>query len=80
MKNKILNILSKNSNYNKVNIRMKTAIKIADTMKYNNISKEEFAKLLNVNLSDIDIMLSGTYEFNSDDLNKISKILNINFK
>lgn len=55
------------------------ADKIYDYMKSNNISEKELADLLNYEEEDIEIMLSGFWNFDIKTLSKIEVALGINF-
>lgn len=65
-------------NYKNVALRMHIAINLQDYMLTHNITKDELAKILNVNSFEIDQLLSGTNNnISCELLSNISKIINI---
>lgn len=63
--------------YEKVKNRMKLAAKISDTLKEENLSQKEFAKMLGKKPSEVSKWLSGTHNFTHDTLIDIQSVLNI---
>lgn len=57
--------------------RFKIVSDIVDVMFILNISKEELMNFLNIDIDELDNILSGTYNFDIDTLNKIKYFLKI---
>ncbi len=62
----------------KTESKMRLAVKIADAIKVKGYAKNEFAKKINKNNSEISKWLSGTHNFTHDTLILLQKELDIN--
>lgn len=65
------------SEYNKIEKKMLIAAKISDTIYKNKLSVVEFSKIVNKDINTIEYWLSGTYNFNIDEISIIEDILKI---
>jgi hypothetical protein len=58
-----------------LDISFAITVKILRTLRKKNISKEEFAKLLDIPIEDVDIMLKGSTNFTLKLITDIEKVL-----